>query len=173
MSRRRKSDAIEGRSFRKDDLLRMTARMAGVRWDVTEKVINCLFASLRQYIMDTQAEGRISIKEFGTFLIDKKKAYEFEGLTSFRGPRERISLPARKRIRFKPCGVLEDHCNTIYVELPKPETVADVLAEEVASTPPETSWELPEEAVSATAGLYNPSTEEAPVSVEKDIYRED
>jgi nucleoid DNA-binding protein len=57
------------------DLVRMTARISGVRLDDADKICNALFATLRQYIMDSPAGAKIDIRDFGVFQIRNKGPY--------------------------------------------------------------------------------------------------
>ncbi len=71
----------------------------------TEKVINALFESLREFMMEADPEVRIEIRDFGVFEVKKTKPKP-----KARNPKsgEIIYVPARRKTHFKAGKLLKD-----------------------------------------------------------------
>lgn len=89
----------------KKDVAKGTAQLLNEKIYTTEKVVDSVFASLREIMANAEDEVRIEIREFGVFEVKKTKPKP-----KARNPRtgEIISVPARKKTHFKAGKMLKE-----------------------------------------------------------------
>ncbi|HHM24489.1 MAG TPA: integration host factor subunit beta, partial [Bacteroidetes bacterium] len=70
-----------------------------------ERIINAVFETLREYMMEADPEIRIEIRDFGVFEVKPTKAKP-----KARNPKtgEIIYVPPRRKTHFKPGKLLKD-----------------------------------------------------------------
>ena len=86
------------KTITKKDIAKRTAQLLGEKIYTTEKVVDSVFASLREIMAEANPEVRIEIRDFGVFEVKKTKPKP-----KARNPRtgEIIYVPARKKTHFK------------------------------------------------------------------------
>jgi len=89
----------------KKDLAKQTAKFMNENIYTTEKILDGVFNSLRDIIVEADGEIRIEIRDFGVFEVKKTKPK-----SRARNPRtgEIIQVPARKKVHFKAGKKLKD-----------------------------------------------------------------
>ena len=89
----------------KKDVAKSTAQLLNEKIYTTEKVVDSVFASLREIMAEAEDEVRIEIREFGVFEVKRTKPKP-----KARNPRtgEIISVPARKKTHFKAGKMLKE-----------------------------------------------------------------
>ena len=98
--------AIEGRkTITKKDVSKRTARIAGEKIYLTEKIVDGVFQSLREFMSEADPEVRIEIRDFGVFEVKKTKPKP-----KARNPKtgEIIYVPARRKTHFKAGKLLKE-----------------------------------------------------------------
>ena len=90
------------RTITKKDIAKRAAEIANGKVYHIEHIINAVFTSMREYMMEADPELRIEIRDFGVFEVKKTKAKP-----KARNPRtnEVIFVPPHKKTYFKP-GIL-------------------------------------------------------------------
>lgn len=93
------------RTITKRDIAKRTAEMVDSKVYHVERVINAVFDSLREFMMDADPEVRIEIRDFGVFEVKTTKAKP-----KARNPKtgEVIFVPARRKTHFKAGKILKD-----------------------------------------------------------------
>ena len=86
------------RTVTKKDVAKRTAKQVEDTVYHTEKLINAVFESLREFMMEADPEIRIEIRDFGVFEVKTTKPKP-----KARNPRtgEIIYVPARRKTHFK------------------------------------------------------------------------
>jgi integration host factor subunit beta len=89
----------------KKDVAKRTAKQAGERIYVTEKIVDGVFTTLRQFMSEADPEVRIEIRDFGVFEVKKTKPKP-----KARNPKtgEIIYVPARRKTHFKAGKLLKE-----------------------------------------------------------------
>ena len=82
----------------KKDVAKRAAKMIGEKIYVTEKIVDAVFTTLRQFMEEADPEVRIEIRDFGVFEVKTTKPKP-----KARNPKtgETIYVPARKKTHFK------------------------------------------------------------------------
>jgi len=88
----------------KKDITRRTANLLGEKIAVTKTVVDAVFNSMRDIMMNADPKVRIEIRDFGVFEVKKTNPKP-----NARNPRTggSISVPARKKTHFKAGKVLK------------------------------------------------------------------
>ena len=86
------------RTVTKKEVAKRTAKQVGDTVDHNEKVVNAVFETLREFMMEADPEIRIEIRDFGVFEVKTTKPKP-----KARNPRtgEIIYVPARRKTHFK------------------------------------------------------------------------
>ncbi|HDI51516.1 integration host factor subunit beta [candidate division KSB1 bacterium] len=86
------------RTVTKKEVAKRTAKQVGDTVYHTEKVVNAVFETLREFMMEADPEIRIEIRDFGVFEVKTTKPKP-----KARNPRtgEIIYVPARRKTHFK------------------------------------------------------------------------
>ena len=89
----------------KKDVSKRTARIAGEKIYLTEKVVDAVFQALREFMSEADPEVRIEIRDFGVFEVKKTKPKP-----KARNPKtgEIIYVPARRKTHFKAGKLLKE-----------------------------------------------------------------
>jgi len=89
----------------KNDIIRLVSHRTGERPELTAKMVNETFTILRELMSTAESEIRISIRDFGSFIVKQT-----EGRKNMRNPRtnKTISVGPRRRTRFVPGKYLKD-----------------------------------------------------------------
>ena len=89
----------------KKDVSKRTAKIVGEKIYFTKKIVDGVFAALRQIMSEANPEVRIEIRDFGVFEVKKTKAKP-----RARNPKtgEIIYVPARRKTHFKAGKKLKD-----------------------------------------------------------------
>jgi len=97
------------RTITKKDVAKRAAEKIGGTVYHTEQVINALFDSLREFMVEADPEIRIEIRDFGVFEVKKTKPKP-----KARNPKtgEIIYVPARRKTHFKAGKLLKDFLKT-------------------------------------------------------------
>ena len=86
------------KTITKKDLTRKTASLVDEKISVTEMVVDGVFNTMREIMINADPEVRIEIRDFGVFEVKQTKPKP-----NARNPRtgEVIHVPARKKTHFK------------------------------------------------------------------------
>ncbi len=89
----------------KKDVAKKTAQLLNEKIYTTEKIVDGVFNSLRDIMINAEDEVRIEIRDFGVFEVKKTKPKP-----KARNPRtgEIIYVPARKKTHFKAGKLLKE-----------------------------------------------------------------
>ena len=89
----------------KEDLARHTAQQLNENINTTAKIVDGLFGSLRQIIIEARDEVRIEIRGLGVFEVKKTNPKP-----NARNPMtgETVYVPARKKVRFRAGKLLQE-----------------------------------------------------------------
>jgi integration host factor subunit beta len=89
----------------KKDVAKKTAKLVGERIYTTEKIVDGVFAALRQFMEEADPEIRIEIRDFGVFEVKKTRPKP-----KARNPKtgEIIYVPARRKTHFKAGKLLKE-----------------------------------------------------------------
>ena len=87
------------------DVARRTARLAGEKVCLSEKITDAVFTALRQYISEADPVVRIEIRDFGVFEVQKMNP-----IPKARNPKtgEIFYVPARRKTKFKAGKILKE-----------------------------------------------------------------
>lgn len=93
------------KTITKRDITKRTAQLIDGKVYQIEHVINAVFESMREYLMEAEPEIRIEIRDFGVFEVKKTKAKP-----KARNPKtgEIIFVKPRRKTHFKPGKILKD-----------------------------------------------------------------
>jgi len=82
----------------KKDVTKRTANLVGEKISITETVVDGVFNTMREIMVNADPEVRIEIRDFGVFEVKKTNPKP-----NARNPRtgQVISVPARKKTHFK------------------------------------------------------------------------
>jgi len=97
--------AFPMKTVKKKDIAQRTAKLLNEKVYTTEKIVDGLFTSLRQIMMEADGEIRIEIRNFGVLKVKKMKAK-----LRARNPKtgEIFHVPAHRKAHFKPGKILKD-----------------------------------------------------------------
>ncbi|MCP4723960.1 MAG: integration host factor subunit beta [bacterium] len=92
------------RTITKKEVTRRTAELLNEKISTTETIVDTVFNTMREIMMNADAEVRIEIRDFGVFEVKKTNPKP-----NARNPRtgEVIYVPARRKTHFKPGKVLK------------------------------------------------------------------
>lgn len=93
------------RTVTKKDVTKRTARLLGEKITVTETVVDGVFNTLLDILINSNPEVRIEIRDFGVFEVIKTNPKP-----NARNPStgEEIKIPARKKIHFRAGKILKE-----------------------------------------------------------------
>lgn len=93
------------KTITKKDVAKRTAQLVSEKLNTAERIVDGVFASLKQFMSEADPEVRIEIRDFGVFVIKTTKARP-----TARNPKtgEIIYVPARRKVLFKAGKVLKD-----------------------------------------------------------------
>jgi integration host factor subunit beta len=93
------------RTVTKKDVAKRTAERVGGKVYHIERIINAVFETLREFMMEADPEIRIEIRDFGVFEVKPTRAKP-----KARNPKtgEVIYVPPRRKTHFKPGKLLKD-----------------------------------------------------------------
>ena len=93
------------KTITKKDVAKRTAKLSGEKIYLTEKVVDSVFTSLREFMSEANPEVRIEIRDFGVFEVKTTKPKP-----KARNPKtgEIIYVPARRKTHFKAGKLLTD-----------------------------------------------------------------
>jgi len=97
------------RTITKKDVAKRTAKLAGEKIYLAERIVDGVFTSLRQFMAEADPEVRIEIRDFGVFEVKTTKPKP-----KARNPKtgEIIYVPARRKTHFKAGKLLKDVLKT-------------------------------------------------------------
>lgn len=89
----------------KNDIIKLVSKRTGGKKDLTAKIVNETFTTLRELMCAADPEIRISIRDFGSFEVKGTK-----GRKNARNPRtnESVTVGPRRRTHFIPGKYLKD-----------------------------------------------------------------
>ena len=92
------------RTITKKDIAKRTAELVDGKVYHVEHVINAVFESLREYMIEANPEVRIEIRDFGVFEVKKTRAKP-----KARNPKtgEIIFVHPRRKTHFKPGKIIK------------------------------------------------------------------
>ncbi|MFC1564513.1 HU family DNA-binding protein [candidate division KSB1 bacterium] len=92
------------RTVTKKEVTRRTAESLNEKISTTEAVVDTVFNTMREIMMNADSEVRIEIRDFGVFEVKKTNPKP-----NARNPRtgEVIYVPARRKTHFKPGKILK------------------------------------------------------------------
>ena len=98
----------------KKDVTKRTAELIHEQVYHVEPVVNAIFESMREFMMNANPEVRIEIRDFGVFEVKKTKAKP-----KARNPKtgEIIFVKPRRKTHFKPGKLLKNVLKTPLEEL--------------------------------------------------------
>ena len=97
------------KTITKKDVAKRTAKLVGEKIYLAEKIVDGVFASLREFMAEAEPEVRIEIRDFGVFEVKTTKPKP-----KARNPKtgEIIYVPARRKTHFKAGKLLKDVLKT-------------------------------------------------------------
>ncbi len=89
----------------KKEVAKRTAKLSGEKIYLTQKIVDGVFTSLREFMSEANPEVRIEIRDFGVFEVKTTKPKP-----KARNPKtgEIIYVPARRKTHFKAGKLLKD-----------------------------------------------------------------
>ncbi len=87
-------------TFIKKDIVERTAGKTGLDHKITARIVNGVFASLRELMIEGEPECRIEIRNFGVFEIKKTAAKP--KARNPKKPDQVIFIPPRLKTHFRP-----------------------------------------------------------------------
>ncbi len=102
------------KTITKKDVTKRTAELIEEKIYHVEPVVNAIFESMREFMMNANPEVRIEIRDFGVFEVKKTKAKP-----KARNPKtgEIIFVKPRRKTHFKPGKLLKNVLKTPLEEL--------------------------------------------------------
>ena len=93
------------KTITKKDVSRRTAEIVGVKISHSEKIVEGLLQTLREFMTGADPEVRIEIRDFGVLEVKKTRAK-----ANARNPKtgEVIFVPARRKIHFRPGKLIKE-----------------------------------------------------------------
>ena len=92
------------KTITKKDVVKRTAAITGERITAITHVVDKVFQSLREFMVEADPEVRIEIRDFGVWEVKKTAAKP-----KARNPRtgEEVYVPARRKTHFRPGRILK------------------------------------------------------------------
>ena len=102
------------RTITKKDVSKRTAKLVGEKFYVTEKIVDGIFTTLREFMAEADPEVRIEIRDFGVFEVKTTKPKP-----KARNPKtgEIIYVPARRKTHFSPGKLIKEALKKPHKEL--------------------------------------------------------
>ena len=93
-------------TYIKKDVIEKTAEKTGLDTKEAARVVNAVFASLRELMIEGPLECRIEIRNFGVFEVKKTKAKP--KARNPKKPDQIIYIPPRRKTLFRPGKIIKN-----------------------------------------------------------------
>jgi integration host factor subunit beta len=95
------------KTYIKKDVVELTAQKAGLDTKVAARVVNAVFSSLRELMVDGPLECRIEVRNFGVFEVKKTAAKP--KARNPKKPDQVIYIPPRRKTLFRPGKLIKSY----------------------------------------------------------------
>ena len=93
------------KTYIKKDVVERTAEKTGLETKETARVVNAVFTTLRELMIEKDTECRIEIRNFGVFEVKRTKAKP--KARNPKKPDQIIYIPPRRKTLFRPGKMLK------------------------------------------------------------------
>ena len=85
------------KTITKKDVAKRTAKLVGEKIYLTEKIVDGVFTTLREFMSEADPEVRIEIRDFGVFETRTRAARIAQNPKTL----ERVEVPVKRTVKFK------------------------------------------------------------------------
>lgn len=96
---------MKAKTYIKKDVVEKTAEKTGIDTKESARVVNAVFASLRELMTEGPLECRIEIRNFGVFEVKKTAAKP--KARNPKKPEQEIYIPPRRKTLFRPGKIIK------------------------------------------------------------------